>query len=292
MTMHLSDEQMAAVRHGIKAEVSWEEISLPRGPQPVPEWAKDLHVDFMDGFGNSPHFTIKGSCNLRRWPDKRFTRDGDRFMAISPDGRAEIYYQGGKLTQTTIRMFKGCDGELRQYPRTGAEWGNPTDGLAWIYPNGERHGTEPGEWVEVERLCTQQENGFGGSHIHITMEDGTPVVLRGPWHGGSPNGFVEVAYADASDPNFARQSAWWRKTLRKNGYTHRHHWGTCTGGLFVREAEFILIFARFLPHLRLMRLIRNERSFIEPLKPDWDAPKCVIQQRERDARQQRAKVSA
>lgn len=264
--MYLSDEQMGAVRVGQDRTVSWETVELPLGPQPVPSWAKGLHVDFMDRYGNDPHYKLKSNTDLRKWEHKRFTREGARFIAVAPDGRAEVYYQDGALRPTPIKMWQAASGELLQQPR----WRETKPGH--VGPDLD------GEWVEVERLCTPQEQGFGGSHIHITMTDGAEVVLRGPWHGGAPAGFVECAYIDwvgtrprGRRPWIGNGPAWLRTTA--------------IGGLFLREDAFIGIFARYAPHLRLMRLTEGGRSRVQAVKPEWDAPKCVILHRERMARE-------
>lgn len=281
--MYVSDEQRGAILWG-ERRVSWEVVELPTGRQALPTWARDLHVDFMDGYGNDPRYTLKAWGDLRSWPDKRFVREGARFMAVSPDGRAEVYYQDGQLRPAMLKRFRTTDGRLHAYrPQTGErvrEYNAAGQMTLSHVPY------DPGEWVEVERLCTPQQDGFGGAHIDITMEDGTEVTLRGPWHGGCPNGFVELAYADASRAGFARDAAWWRKTNRRQGVKDRPCWGTCTGGLFLREDVFIRLFARYQPHLRLMRLREGERALVQATKPEWDAPKCVILDRERRARKQ------
>lgn len=268
--MFLSDEQMRAARYGHGSrEVIWSEVDLPTGRQPLPAWARDLHVDFADGYGNSPRYAVKAYGNLRRWDGKRFVREGERFMAVHPDGRAEVYYQAGALRPAMVKRWRAADGTLRQYPRH-----LPGGGFA----------IEQGEWVEVERLSTPQEQGFGGAHIDIVMADGTEVTLRGPWHGGAPEGYVELAYADCSEANFAKTSAWRAKSNRRLGLTDRHNWGTLTGGLFLAEDTFIRLFARHQPHLRLMRVTEYGHTSVQAIKADWDAPKSVILAQERDAK--------
>lgn len=251
--MHVSDEQMLAVRHGAAPPTapSWELVDLPAGPMPMPEWMKDMHIDWVDGYQNPPRYTLKSWGDLRKWPNKRFTKLGPLYLAVSPDERAECYYQGGGLSKQPVRRFKSADGSLTIYRPPHAE----------------------GEWVEVPRLCTRQEEGFGGLHIDIVMDDGTEVTLRGPWRGSTPTGLTEVAYADASRPDFAAQSAWWRKTNRRNGNTTSHCWGTPVGGLYLTDELFIRLFARFKPHLRLARVNDGWRPHLEAMKPEWIAPK-------------------
>lgn len=261
---HLSDEQNSIALFGIRkgVEPTWEPIELPTGPLLLPAWALDLYVDMVDAYCNAPRYAIKTRMELRQWPDKRFTREGERFLAVSPDGRAECYYQGGQLTMTTIRRFRTEDGKLWQTRpnrpgasniiRTSEDWDN-------------LHA--PGEWVDLERMATRQEQGFGGGHIDITMIDGSEATLRGPWHGPTPPGFVEVSYVNLNAS--WRAQAWWRKgkprPWRKEGGV---------GGLFIAEDLFIKIFARFAPHMCLARVNLGHGDRIQAYPAEWGEPKA------------------
>jgi len=263
--MDLSDEQMGAAMFGARGvECTWEPITLPEGPRPIPAWCTGLHVDFVDAYSNAPRFKLKTTSNVRDWPEKRFERKGRLFLAVAPDGRAEAYYHDSTLRPTTLRRFRCDDGRLLQYrpsePRNDCSCPSVLT---------------PGEWVEVERLATTQQEGFGGAHIDITMTDGAEVTLRGPWHGGAPAGFVETAYVDMSYP--------WRPRPRKDRPSRWHDQGG-VGGLFVAEATFIDIFARFAPHLTLAAVTNGIGRRIQPLKPEWSEPKDWVMARERLAR--------
>lgn len=176
--MILSDEQMRAVRHGENNPATWEWLDMPIGRQPLPEWVKGFDVYFMMRYCNRPHYTIKTSQRLRDWPNKVFRKEGSRYMAESGDGRAEIYYHSGSISEVPLRRFRAADGTLRQYRKTLKEGG-------WH--------DETGEWVEVPILATTAQQGFGGAQIEVTLDDGRLVALRGPWHGGAPSGFIECA---------------------------------------------------------------------------------------------------
>lgn len=272
---YLSDEQMACVGVPREANPAWRLIDLPTGRQQLPSWAKGLHVDFVDEYDNDPRFRIKADRDLRRWEPRRYRRESDLFMAVSDDGRAEAYYQGGPLRLEKLKRFQTLDGVTHIYRPN-----NPD------LPSGPvvlRHGESidmiyaPGKWVEVERLCTRQERGFGGAHVDLVMEDGTEVTLRGPWHGPCPPGFVEVGYTDMSDRDNA--SRWHR----------RRPWWQRHGGLtLIRTDLFVRIFSTFAPHLRLAAVDLGRGERLQPLKPEWDEPKAWVRARARMARKQAA----
>ena len=267
--MHLSDEQMRAVMHGLPKAFPdiWYPAILPEGRQPVPAWAKGLWIEWMDGYGNNPHYVLLASCNLREWESKRFKREGERFFAVSEDGRAECYYQGGPLVRDTLRRYLTEDGSYHAYAPS---------------VDGKR---APGEWVAVSKWCTRQEQGFGGSHIDIVMEDGTDVTLRGPWSGGCPLGYVDVAYCDKSSDGFKSHQRY-RAHYRRPEYnkTYWNKWGTATGGLYLSNDVFKLIFARFQPHLQLAWVNEGRGERLQAMKPEWTEPKPIMLARERIAR--------
>ncbi len=256
--MRVSDEALQIALRGRfgdkKEQPCWRVLPLPEGRQEIPEWCKGMHIRWWDDtqyISNSPDFTLKTTCNARHWPDKRFERHDTMFIARHPDGRAEVYYQKGKLTGVMMKRFRHADGRMSEYAYGGID-GEPP----------------PGEWIETMRFCTPQEQGFGGAHIDITMVDGAPVTLRGPWHGGAPDGYQEVAYVDQSDGNpqwVRRRKGWWDTTA--------------TGGLFIQYSTFIRMFARFQPHLRLASVNEGLGARIQPLKPEWREPKAWWQQR-------------
>lgn len=277
--MMLSSEQMQAVL-GSSREVIWREIERPVGPQPIPEWCKGVHVDWADGYMNSPRVTLKVHGEVGSWPDKRYAIEAGKFYrARHPDGRLCQYAHDGRVALAEIQMFKSEDGTIRQYRREGPEWFD-----ASRYPPGcevfPKHGPEPGDWVKVEMLCTAAQGGFGGSHFHLPMEDGQTIVLRGPWHTGAPDGYAEVTFVDTS-----RGRRWARPGTRW------HQWGGCFG-LFLRDDVFIAIMSRFAAHLHLVAVTERGRTSIQPVKPEWDAPKSVIYEREWQAKQDARKAQA
>jgi hypothetical protein len=271
--MMLSGEQTRVAMHGIGKEPEWSMIERPVGRSNlVPAWCTGAHVNWMDDYSNPPDVRLKVDCEARRWEDKRYRKEGNHYRAYHADGRMEQYSHGSALYMDKVRRWKSHDGSLHSYAPTG-ETGT--------YNSETRQFDNPkGEWVEVERLCTTRQEGFGGSHYDIILEDGTEVVLRGPWHTSGPAGYTEVAYV--------YPGASWRGQYRRP-----QPWYKMTGmaGLLIRDEVFVAIMSRFLPHLELARVKEHGMEDIQPLKPEWDAPKCVVRAREWEARRQ-AKAGA
>lgn len=245
MTFVVSKEQAAVISHGRDRSYEW--IEMPVGPRPLPRWVRGMHVDWMLEYENSPRITLKTNDDLRHWDNKRFEHQGGRFMARHSDGRAEVYYHHGAVRMVT----------LERHVRTGRH---------------EFH-KEP-----YEALATTQQQGFGGDHIPIVMGGkgdwrGKTIVLRGPWHGLEPPGYVEVAYVNTAEP-------WLRKII-----THRRGGGWRRtggrGGLYLREELFVAIVARFLPHCRLARITHDKYSTIDLVHPSWPKPKQWLAREER-----------
>ncbi|MBU1304700.1 MAG: hypothetical protein KKF33_04165, partial [Alphaproteobacteria bacterium] len=171
-----------------------------------------------------------------------------RFVARHADGRAEQYGHDGAIEKRQISLWQRADGSLhKSFRHDVTRW--PTTA-----------GYEPGEWVPADAWATPKQGGFGGSTIWVTLDDGREVALRGPWHIGAPDGYAEVSYCD-----------------RAVQYGSR-------AGLYVRQDLFVRIMARFQAHLELASVTYCGHATIEPMKPEWDAPKPVIYDRDYQAR--------
>src|ERR1700733_608962 len=84
---------------------TYEFIDMPVGPQPIPEWVRDMAVDWVDQYSNPPRLAIKERGNAHEWPDKVWTRPrAGCFAALSGDGRADFLQHGGSIFEE--------DGEL------------------------------------------------------------------------------------------------------------------------------------------------------------------------------------
>ena len=247
----------------------WEMIERPTGRIDLPEWIKGAQVNWMDGWGNAPGIGLKVEGDVREWPDKRFTVDGQLYQARHPDGRLEQYAHGGPVTLRPLQMFIRADGTVTKHRRQDAA----------MWPN-ETYGFEPGEWGKADVLATTSSEGFGGAVIWVTMEDGREIALCGPWHVIGPVGYQEFAYVDVGERSLFHESS-------KRGDKRPWHARGGRAGLYLRDELAIAIYATYLPHIEIARVTyrwSGGRAFIEPLKPEWDAPKQIVMDRERAAR--------
>lgn len=241
--------------------IEWSRIYRPTGPNLCPDWVTGACIKWRDGYSNWPDIYIRTNLNAREWSNKRFRKIGDMYIAESSDGRAEVYYHSGSIACRDVPGRERIDGV----------WSDTTHRI----------------------LCTTAQDGFGGSHYPCQMADddpaiaadGTPlagqvVTLRGPWHGLPPKGWLDCAYYDttASWRGQRATSGHGSKSLR---YHRKWHQQTFVGGLYLTEDLLIRIASTFLPHIELLRVSgpRYEPT-IQPIKPEWDAPKCVILDRE------------
>lgn len=253
-----------------RKEPTWEEIDRPAGPQQIPSWCKDVHIQWMDGYSNPPDALVKTVGEV--WTDKVFRKDGKRYIAEHPDGRGEMHVHDGAIITDTVHVFRSADGTIRQGNRFGPEWGDQP-GFGTIH-NGIRSGHEPGEWIDVPMLCTTQQDGYGGRHFWIKLDDGRDLILRGPWHCGAPAGYraittVDMDYAKQHGIS-GRRSPWWKNL-------------GCFG-LALREDVYIAVLSRFVAHLPLARVTYDYGTSIEPFKPEWGEPKRFWMEHQRIAR--------
>lgn len=269
--MNISTEQMHAVMGGARS-IRWSAIERAAGPVEVPEWCIGAHVYWMDEYSNPPDVRLKVRGDVRDWEGKTFTCAKGLYQAKHSDGRMEQYKHDGPVSLVPLQQFRSADGTIRHDRRYGPEWGNEP-GFGTIM-DGVRSGSEPGEFVEVECLATTRQEGFGGSPIWVTMDDGREICLRGPWHVGAPEGYCETAFVNMDDAWSRRVNhdrPWWKWVAR--------------GGLYVPHDLMIRILSTFLPHLELAWVDYGYAKGIEPLKPEWDAPKSIIHDRAWQARQ-------
>ena len=120
-------------------------------------------------------------------------------------------------------------------------------------------------------LETTKQDGFGGRTFTLDRVEGITgkVHLRGPWWGGTPDGYTEMTSVDMTQksdasPHYAylRGTPW-----HKRGGTF---------GFYIREDLLIKLLSRFLPHLPLARVLpypTAERPHVEPYDPSWGCPK-------------------
>lgn len=287
--MNLSDEQMAII--GGSGVSSFEPFDLPTGRQDLPDWLRGARVDWMFGCSNAPHVKLKVVGNVRDWPEMVWSLEGKScYIARHPDGRAEVLYHDGAVTKMAVwRVFAGDE------PIT-YQWIVPTrkPSETWLRA-AEREAVEhvakilsgrTGETIETylhkvipissvrreakEIDATTQQDGFGGSGYMLRMADGSDRLLRGPWHGGAPAGYVEVNPIDITAPYY-RPNPRRPRPWHKNG-------GTVS---YVSEDLFLRILAKYCPHVGVARMQHTYGHRLECFDLNWGAPKSAMYEQER-----------
>jgi hypothetical protein len=254
-----------------RKEATWEEVERPIGPQPIPLWCKAVHIDWMMGYGNAPNVLVK--TKGEDWPDKRFRKEGECYIAEHPDGRGEMHVHDGKVGLYPVKAFRRPDGSLHQNRRYGPEW--PEANPMFKTADGIVRGHEPGEWVETPMRATTQQDGYAGRHFWITLDDGEPLVLRGPWHCGAPKGYLSITTVDMDYAEKhgigGRRSPWWKNL-------------GCFGTA-LRVDVYIAVLSRFVPHLPLALVTYNWGGpYLEVYKSEWGEPKDFWLKRQHAAR--------
>lgn len=220
-------------------ELMWEPLDRPVGPVDLPAWVKDIHVNWNDGFSNRPDYWIFCTHDIGDWSGKRWRREGNFYRAYHPDGFVEQHAHDGQVRPTVLKAWRNPDGTMSQY-----------------------RGHKGGEWVEAEFAATSQQQGYAGRHYWLKMEDGTDLVLRGPWWGGKPDGY------DAASVVTPKYSG-----CRRSGEGPWYKGCTPTFGLLFKRELIAAIFARFQAHLPLALVTQYGSTRIEPYREEWGKPK-------------------
>ena len=238
----LSDQQMAIVEgHGIDG---WIEVELPTGRQPLPDWVQGAHVDWHNGYCNSPDFRLKTRGQVYGWEGQRWSKEGQKtYITRHPDGRCQVHYHGGSISMVELHDQRLADEsvKLKDLPK-------------------------------INVRATEQQQGYAGAHIWITMTDGETLVLRGPWHGGAPAGYVEVYTVDM-DSKYNANDRW--------NLARPWHKRSSTYGLYITEDLFLRIIARFCPHIRVARVNHSYGNRLNAYRAEWGMPKEFIYEIER-----------
>lgn len=223
--MNFSTEQAATILSPGNREEWWAPVPLQENAEP-PAWVKDVDTQYLVGPAAKKYSNRPGFVFLLKdspWEEFFESRDG-YYIAQSGDGRAVCHYHG-PLSQVML---------TRSHNR-GEE-------LTW---------------------ATQQDDGYAGRWFEVKMKDGREVVLRGPWHGGPPPGYVDITYHK------------WPEPYRlSNGVPGEKAWRRSPGyfGIYLSEDVIIQSVSHFLPHLRLARVQRYYTFGLEPYL-DGEAPK-------------------
>ncbi|WP_431276218.1 hypothetical protein ACQ858_08185 [Variovorax ureilyticus] len=284
--MNLSDDQMNAVCGGGIA--GWTPVERPTGRQELPAWVRDAHVDWMHGASNAPSVTLKVVGNVRSWESQTWVKEGsDCYIARHADGRAKVLYHGGAVTPAAAwRVFAGekpftyrwAVPERRQ---AGETWEDAAqrEGAAHLasiqapspYPLHDPHSGKPLDRASCRVVVrafnvTTQQSGFGGDGYALDMADGSRMLLRGPWHGGAPAGYVEVGLLDVTSPYYRpypgqKPRPWYRR-------------GGTVG--YITEDLFLRIVSTYCAHVPVARVQHRYGTRIEPYRAEWEMPKAQI----------------
>lgn len=207
-------------------------VEVPAGQQPIPSWCKDLHIDFMESWDSWPKWELKTMGDPFKG-DCIFRREGNRWMAVSEDGIANIHWHSGQVSEREVS----------------------------------RYNVESQRYEMVRMLATTKQEGYGGRGFVVRMVpdqyEGREVMLQGPWHGGAPDGFIEFTAHDMMSQYF--------RPYRKG--TRWPQWGGGTFGHFMTEELALRLLARFQPHLRCARAKpynEADKKWLQPIRLDWN----------------------
>lgn len=237
--MPLSDAQNAAVQAGFSPSTEWwEPVPLPDHAE-VPEWCLDADTAYLFGpsakYSNRPTLHLKVDREKEKWePEWEWWPERRCYIAKHPDGRCKVHYHG----EATLQDLKLWD-EKEKRMVTKKVW------------------------------ATSQSEGYGGRHFHLKMKDGREVILRGPWHGGPPPGFVEVTYHlwPPENPKWFSRRVEFMKRRAPERFKWEKSWRLELGyfGWYITEDLFLRIVAKYLPHLRVARATRYGMTRLEPM---------------------------
>lgn len=218
----------------------YEMVERPTGAIDLPEWVSGAFVEWHKDYSNAPDINLL--CReFPKWDGPIYQRIGEYFIAKHKDGRVRAYKHGGKIGIHKHHVWVSeVTGQVRAHPKQG----------------------EPGRWEDREMLSTSRSDGFGGSKIFITLDDGRDLILWGPWSSGTPAGYQE-------------SSLW---LGRGNKQLSPRQGGTGVGAAFSHDL-LTRAAARFLPHIELALVTYNYGTFLEPVSPEHAyAPKAFFQQ--------------
>lgn len=234
----LSDEQMNIVLGaGIS---SWADCTLPTGRHTLPDWCLGAHIDWGNGHCGAPRLILKVRGQIHTWPGQRWIKEGRKmYIARHDDGRALAYYHDGSISREKLLDRRRPDGGYFQMVA---------------------------DCKTVEVMATTKQDGFGGAESWLTMEDGSDLVLRGPWHGGTPAGYVEVTLCDVTSRLYSGKwdlaRPWY---LKYSG-----------GFLYIKEELFLRIVAKHCAHAKVALVGHSYGARLEAYRAEWAMPKAAI----------------
>lgn len=278
-----SDAQVIAFT-GDAGVGEWRQVVRPVGRQRLPSWVRGAHVDWRYGYSSPPDVCLKVHGDVYQWDNQRWAREGSKtYITRHEDGRARVLYHDGARTLVMCwRVFIGGRPFTHQWqvptPRPGEslEQASLREGGANLasvrslgdFPSpygGALMRSADADLVVKPFHCTTRQDGFGGDAIPLAMVDGSDVLLRGPWHGGPPDGLVEVTTYDASQRVHGRfdESRPWFERMG-------------TGGLYITEDLFTRILSAHAAHVELAQVHHRYGWRLEPYDAHWGVPKALV----------------
>lgn len=265
----------------------WTPLDMPTGRQQLPDWLHGVHIRWNFGVANEPSIVFKVRDGVHRWPDQTWERRADGlYVAEHPDGRALAHYHKGAVSQRAMWRIFRADGKPFTHQWRVMDGGAT---LADARAAGDAHLAKmrrleylpddlraeyDGCRVETRlALATTESAGYGGSHFEITLATGQQIVLRGPWHGGPPPGYAEVATVDEDH----------RSAKNRRGWKPKPRWHQMGGsfGLYVSDDLLVRALAHYQPHVRLAYLPDNYGNRVQPYLPQWQGLKADVYEAER-----------
>lgn len=279
-------------RLGFGVPYRFEKLDLQAGPRPLPSWARDARINWRWGFSNRPDYLLRCRRDPLAFTDgavwRMFEYQDDRYDAGAkrigrqPKGRGWIAESEGVASchyhSGTIRMTEFEDTVTDEKGR-----------VVWIEKPDYKAGNMGVPLTrKYSMLATDKQEGYAGRAFEITLAEqtipiwdaearrsidtpvaaGTKLKLRGPWHGGAPEGYREVSYQYDKEPyNPCVRPSWRRKWHERLGYF----------GLLIQPEILLDIFATYLPHVEWARMTTEhkgeDRLTVEPLHPETGLPK-------------------
>ncbi len=251
-------------------EKRFEPVEMAAGPRALPGWVRGAHINWMDAYANSPHLHIRCSRDPLefQWAGNPVWEKRANGMWIAEqDGVAAVHYHKGAVSLTSFQERVGwINGKFDAQLQDTLD-GEPRVDRTGCWPDQPGRPCMGGGIYETrEILATTQQEGYAGRHIDITLKTGELVRLRGPWHGGAPEGYSEVYYY-IDRPEDQRRGRWWRPWYNRGGFF----------GLYVRTELLLDIFATFTPHvpwcIHTTVNRHGETHRLEPIRPEIGLPK-------------------
>jgi hypothetical protein len=246
----MDNTQTMVVNHGrrVRPVKSWRRVEMPTGKLDIPAWALDLHINWMEGYGNFPHIEMLLAYDpLDRNGESpaRYRRPKPGVYIQSAEGMTNCHYHSGAVSENS-------EGKLQTTRDDGYSGRTFTIRMA------------------------DDEPFWGGREID----------LRGPWHGPPPEGTVEV-YCHIRDEEKDERSRKWRgrPSMKHLGPDRCKWWNLqLTFGWNVEVETFLRIAATKLPHIGWAWVqpdwTREGELRLEPIDPRTNCPKGYLPEQE------------